>query len=199
MPIPSLLLAAALVSTGLPPVHVALAFGSEPTLPPAVAAAAVHEAADIWSRYRVVVDRTMPCASAPDEAIVLTVRAGRSRIPSALDTPTVLGAINFAEDGTPYSILTVFFDLLLQSVGLARLGDVGEDRWPPELRRRAVGRALGRVIAHEIGHYLLGSRGHSSNGLMRAVQPFGELLGQSGAGFLLSRADEQRLARSVVR
>src|SRR2546425_1070625 len=62
MPIPSLLLAAALVSTGLPPVHVALAFGSEPTLPPAVAAAAVHEAADIWSRYRVVVDRTMPCA-----------------------------------------------------------------------------------------------------------------------------------------
>src|SRR2546422_4540221 len=77
MPIPSLLLAAALVSTGLPPVHVALAFGSEPTLPPAVAAAAVHEAADIWSRYRVVVDRTMPCASAPDEAIVLTVRAGR--------------------------------------------------------------------------------------------------------------------------
>ncbi|OLD20884.1 MAG: hypothetical protein AUJ01_03410 [Acidobacteria bacterium 13_1_40CM_3_65_5] len=179
MPIPSLLLAAALVSTGLPPVHVALAFGSEPTLPPAVAAAAVHEAADIWSRYRVVVDRTMPCASAPDEAIVLTVRAGRSRIPSALDTPTVLGAINFAEDGTPYSILTVFFDLLVQSVGLARLGDVGEDRWPPELRRRA--------------------RGHSSNGLMRAVQPFGELFGQSGAGFLLSRADERRLARRVVR
>jgi len=141
----------------------------------------------------------MPCASAPDEAIVLTVRAGRSRIPSALDTPTVLGAINFAEGGTPYSILTVFFDLLLQSVGLARLGDVGEDRWPPELRRRAVGRALGRVIAHEIGHYLLGSRGHSSNGLMRAVQPSGELFGQSGAGFLLSRADERRLARSVVR
>jgi hypothetical protein len=34
---------------------------------------------------------------------------------------------------------------------------------------------------------------------MRAVQPFHELFGQSGAGFLLSPADERRLALSVVR
>ena len=198
MPIPSLLLAAALMNAGLPPLHVALAFASEP-LPPSVAAAAVHEAAAIWSRYRVVVDRTMPCASTPGEAIVLTVQTGHSQTTSTLNTPSVLGAIVFAEDGTPDAILTVFFDLLLRSVGLARLGEVGEDRWPPELRQRVVGRALGRVIAHEIGHYLLGSRGHSSHGLMRAVQPFHELFGQSGAGFLLSPADERRLALSVVR
>jgi hypothetical protein len=199
MPIPSLLLAAAVASAGLTHVHVALAFATQPNLSPAVAAAAVREADHIWSRYRVVVDRTLPCGSAPDEAIVLTVRTGRSPIPHPLGTPAALGAITFADDGTPYSIVTVFFDLLLRSLGLARIGDAGEDRWPAELRQRIVGRALGRVIAHEIGHYLLASRTHSSYGLMRAVQSYRELFGEADAGFVLSRADAQRVADSVLR
>jgi hypothetical protein len=199
MPFPALFLAAALMSAGLPPVHVALAFGFEPAVPPAVATAAVREAAAIWSRYDVVVDRTMPCASAPDEAIVLTVRTRQTRTSGVQNAPIVLGAIDFADDGTPHSILTVFLDLLLRSFTHTRLGGVAEDRWPPELRQRVIGRALGRVIAHEIGHYLLGSRAHSSSGLMRAVQPFEELFGQSGAGFMLSRSDERHFAQSVVR
>src|SRR6185295_14461818 len=133
MPIPSLLLAAALVTGGEPRIHVALAFPSESSPPPAVAAAAVEEAAAIWSRYRVVVDRTLPCASAPDEAIVLTVRTGRSQTRGPIDQPTALGAINFDDDGTPYSLVTIYFDLLLRSVVLARLGDISEDRWPAEI------------------------------------------------------------------
>jgi len=199
MPIPSLLLAAAVASAGVPPVHIALAFATGSNLSPVVAAAAVHEADHIWSRYRVVVDRTLPCGSAPEEATVLTVRTGRSPIPHTLGTPVALGAITFADDGTPYSIVTVFFDLLLRSLGLARIGDAGEDRWPAELRQRVVGRALGRVIAHEIGHYLLASRRHSSNGLMRAVQPYRELFGEADAGFVLSRSEARRLAESLAR
>jgi hypothetical protein len=199
MPIPSLLLAAALAAAGEPRFHVALAFMSEPRLSPALTTAAVRETAAIWSRYGVVVDRTLPCASAPDEAIVLTVRTGRSQPFAPLYRPSILGAINFDDDGTPYSIVTVYLDLILRSVGMAKLGDVGEDRWPPELRERVVGRALGRVIAHEIGHYLFASRQHSSNGLMRRVQSFFELFGEPDSGFLLSRADERRLAKSVSR
>jgi hypothetical protein len=38
---------------------------------------------------------------------------------------------------------------------------------PLAWRRQLVGRALGRVIAHEIGHWLWGT-GHSGDGLMRA-------------------------------
>lgn len=34
-------------------------------------------------------------------------------------------------------------------------------------RHRAVGRALGRILAHELGHYLLGPNSHTTNGLMR--------------------------------
>jgi hypothetical protein len=38
---------------------------------------------------------------------------------------------------------------------------------PAVARERAVGRGLGRVLAHEIGHYLLALRGHTPAGLMR--------------------------------
>jgi hypothetical protein len=199
MPIPSLLLAAAIVTAGEPRLHVALAFPSESTLPPAIAAAAVQEAAAIWSRYRIVVDRRLPCASAPDEAIVLTVRTGRSRSSGPIDRPTAFAAINFDDDGTPYTLITVYVDLLRRSMVLARLAEISEDRWPAEVRDEVIGRALGRVLAHEIGHYLFGVRGHSRSGLMRAVQPFSELFALSGVGFLLTRTDEERLARSIGR
>src|SRR5262245_24460566 len=199
MPMPSLLLAAAIAASEEPSLHVALAFAAEGPVPPAVAPAAVHEAAQIWSRYHVVVDRTIPCGSQPDEAIVLPVRAGRSRMPRSFDVPSVLGTIHFADDGMPYSIVTVFFDLLLRSLSVARIGEAGEERWPPELRQRIIGRALGRVIAHEIGHYLLESRKHSGTGLMRGLQPYRELFGESNIGFELSRQDERRFAQSVGR
>jgi hypothetical protein len=199
MPLPSLVLAAALAAAGPPPLHIALTFGSPPTIPPTVATAAVREAAAIWSEYRVVVDFALPCASEPDEAIVLTIQRGDAQAPGTANAKVALGTIAFAEDGTPYSFVTVFFDRLLRSIRNERLGDVAEERWPPELRERVIGRALGRVIAHEIGHYLLGTRTHSSSGLMRSVQPFAELFAMAQTGFLLSRGDELRLARRVGR
>jgi hypothetical protein len=40
--------------------------------------------------------------------------------------------------------------------------------WPPAIRQELIGRALGRVLAHEIGHFLLAWRLHTPRGLMRA-------------------------------
>jgi len=40
-------------------------------------------------------------------------------------------------------------------------------RLPPWYRARCVSQALGRVIAHEMGHLLLHSSAHSDRGLMR--------------------------------
>src|SRR5262245_11297945 len=193
MPLPSLLLAAALAGASLPPVHIALTFDTQSRIPPAVAAAAVREAAAIWSEHRVVVDRALPCASEPGEAIVLTVHRGYGLTPAAPNMKVALGAIAFAEDGTPDSLVTVFFDRLLRSIEHERLGDVAEERWPPDLRQRIVGRALGRVIAHEIGHYLLGTRTHSSSGLMQSVQSFAEPFGLPQGSFFLSRAEGRRM------
>jgi hypothetical protein len=49
----------------------------------------------------------------------------------------------------------------------------GLDHLPPAGREAFTARILGRAIAHELGHYLLGSTSHTSRGLMRMT--FGAL------------------------
>jgi hypothetical protein len=48
---------------------------------------------------------------------------------------------------------------------------------PVRIRNQALGRVLGRAIAHEIGHYVRNSTGHSSSGLMRARHPIALMAG----------------------
>lgn len=59
-----------------------------------------------------------------------------------------------------------------------------------------IGRALGRALAHEVGHYLLRSKGHTARGLMRAVRPGDEFLGLSRLGFELTPDQSSAAARS---
>lgn len=40
---------------------------------------------------------------------------------------------------------------------------------PENTQREALGRIIGRALAHEIGHFLLASPVHASHGLMRAI------------------------------
>jgi hypothetical protein len=49
-----------------------------------------------------------------------------------------------------------------------------------------IGRALGRALSHELGHYLLKSRVHTPHGLMRATWPAEELFSIDGRGFELT-------------
>jgi hypothetical protein len=46
-----------------------------------------------------------------------------------------------------------------------------------DLRDRLIAQAIGRVVAHELGHYLLQSAGHEGRGLMRATYTATELAG----------------------
>lgn len=183
---PSLVLAARL----------ALSFGPGADVPPAVSDAAVAEAAAIWSPHGVVVERAAPGGWATGDAVVLTVVFGSSSpLWESRTAPPrgPLGAIEFAEDGTPGRVLTVFFDLLLRFVAHACLMTVPEDRWPQSMRNRVVGRAIGRVVAHEIGHYLFDARQHTPTGLMRAEHRGDDLFAPSRAAFTLSPDDARRL------
>ena len=49
-----------------------------------------------------------------------------------------------------------------------------------------MGRALGRVLGHEIGHFLLGSRDHTAKGLMRSEQILTDLVSPDWRRFALS-------------
>ena len=59
-----------------------------------------------------------------------------------------------------------------------------EREWPTILRHVVLGRVLGRALAHEIGHFLLRSRGHSQIGLMRANQSIADLCVSGTVPFL---------------
>ena len=84
-------------------------------------------------------------------------------------------------------------------LGTISLGGTREPQWPRAVRDRVLGRMIGRVVAHEIGHWLLRSRDHSTSGLMRAHQTTDALADPGRAGFALAPADFARLRAALAR
>jgi hypothetical protein len=69
---------------------------------------------------------------------------------------------------------------------------------PPSIRSRIVAQAVGRVVAHELGHYLLQSAVHSSKGLMRSDFTSAALGDQRIDAFLLGPSESALLRREVT-
>src|SRR5262245_14365856 len=172
MSIPSLLAALALVVS---PVHVTLVFAPEHRLGPAVERYAVGEAAAIWAPYGVVVttDETA-CESRHSDLRLAVVMSAAPAGGAVWEMP--LGAVNFDDAGTPFSSIAVFIERLVRLLQEARLWNLAASDWPSALRDGVFGRAIGRVLAHEIGHVLLRSKAHAERGLMRPVQRADELV-----------------------
>jgi len=79
------------------------------------------------------------------------------------------------------------------SIHLSRVGaetsilrTFGVDDTTVDTHEILVGRALGRALSHELGHYLLNSKGHTQRGLMRATWPSEEFLAIERRGFELT-------------
>jgi hypothetical protein len=64
----------------------------------------------------------------------------------------------------------------------------------PAMRDRRMGVVLGRAVAHEIGHYLLQTNTHATNGLMRARIHAHELADLRRSTFRLDKAAGAHLA-----
>src|SRR5262245_33185011 len=60
---------------------------------------------------------------------------------------------------------------------------VATDRMPRAERETLLGRAMGRALAHELGHYLLASKAHTSKGLMRARRTSSEFFARERVRF----------------
>ena len=85
----------------------------------------------------------------------------------------------------PARAITVFLDDLLRLVERTRLAGTSAWQWPRSMRERIVGRALGRVIAHEIGHIVLDSGQHTPAGLMRPTHRAADLIERGREAFVL--------------
>jgi hypothetical protein len=78
-----------------------------------------------------------------------------------------LGWIDFRAPGKPSNTVTVSTAVITRLLEDGRWGDRPIRDLPLTYRARFVKQALARGIAHELGHYLLRSSAHASDGLMR--------------------------------
>jgi hypothetical protein len=161
----ALALASASVAAG-PPAATVLAVRLTATADTALATRLnlVREVESIWRRSGVRIE-WLPAlaAAAPDgpvlRVLVTTSSGARTRL-----------------DGHTWPVAELLDDHAGQAVALASseaarevlevAGHVGE---PTVLVERRLGIVLGRAVAHEIGHFLLGTGAHARRGLMRAA------------------------------
>jgi len=81
-----------------------------------------------------------------------------------------------------------------------KMATVFHDQVEAVARRTGVARSelLGRALAHEVGHLLLGVRGHSRTGIMRAVWTDDELTRDRPDDWVFASVDSQRLQQTVI-
>jgi hypothetical protein len=173
---------------------------------PALVARILSEAGDIWrvAGFLLVWDRrftgdasssAVHVASAPDTTPSrLRVVIGGDQ-GDRMDDPSVkpLGWIRF-EAGSPlhdiylsYANATSLLESSQGVVGQISTKTVAE-------REVLLGRAMGRALAHEIGHYLLASKVHTAKGLMQAKRNAAELFAPPRKGFQLQAEQRRHIA-----
>jgi hypothetical protein len=135
---------------------------------------AKDEARDIWADaglQLVWLDRGTVAQPTDERTVTILVRDElvRHSAPSAAPrspAPRPLAWTLFAE-GVPLDVIEVSLSAVTSLVMPASFAGRRVVDLPAQWRERLVGRALGRVIAHEIGHWI-GGRTHTPEGLMRA-------------------------------
>lgn len=104
-------------------------------------------------------------------------------------------ALNQAQTDPPLGFAVVDPD-----THAGKMATVFHDQVDATARRTGVAHSelLGRALAHEVGHLLLGVRGHSRTGIMRAVWTDDELTRERPEDWLFAPLDSQRLQQAVI-
>jgi hypothetical protein len=180
------------VHTDSPPFAVAIRLSVDSSIASArVAPQLKNEAAEIWRPYGVQLAWTNADVSelAPG-SVSLDVSVDRQFEKSRrLDGPRVLGhaLMNPAAAWQPIHVSFEATESVLaqRTTGPRSIAGIVPDQ--------DLARALGRVLAHEIGHVLLGAAGHDRAGLMRATFIPDELAEPDSRPFRLTCSSAARL------
>ena len=105
-----------------------------------------------------------------------------------------LGWIVFDDVTVPEQEIYLSYANARQMLEQAR-GVVGLiDQMPIMQRETLLARAMGRALAHELGHYLLASKVHTERGLMKATMTASELFMPDSGAFRLEPAQRRSVA-----
>ena len=162
----------------------------------------LDEASAIWRPgglqivWRRVAPEVLPYSSreaGPSQASTLRVDIGDD--PGlARDARTPLGWIVFDSEHEPRPAIYLSHANAKELMALARPVVGIMEQMPPAQREVLLARALGRALAHELGHFLLKSKLHTPRGLLKAWHTAAELFTPERAGFTIDAAQRQEIA-----
>ena len=170
-----------------------------PTVPPVVVGRALEEASAIW-RQTGVAFKWLKEDSSPDR---LHAAAGDAparhhrrepRHTARQRSPARMGQFCRRRTGRRHSYLPPQCGAVHPGIWRGRRSDASHESC------RALSSArpqLGRALAHEIGHYLLRSRGHATNGLMKGRRTVKEFIDPNHHGFDIDASDREAAARRI--
>jgi hypothetical protein len=167
-------------------------------IPSTLVSRALDETDSIWRAAGV--EFVWKRAPAPYTPATLTVVIGHNVRP-VREGALALGWIYF-DESTPGQRLYISYanvqQLMRESVGVTG----PPDHMPLFEREVLMARAIGRALAHELGHYFLASKEHTRNGLMKAHRTATEFFGPDARPFKLDGAQRSlitaRLAQEAV-
>lgn len=155
-------------------------------IPPTLIPRALAEAEAIWRPAGVVIIWQREGGiemHAPELRVWIGDGTGRGNREQAMP----LGWIGFEDDGSPTRNIYVSHANALALLN-AMQGAGSAARMPIAQRETLLGRAMGRALAHELGHYLLALKGHSATGLMRARRTSSEFFSRDATRFTIDAA-----------
>ena len=167
---------------------------ASPDIPPSLVSSVLAETDAIWRSSGF----TFAWRLAPLEAAAsLHVVIGHDVRPGAAGG-LALGWIVFDEGRPEHEIYVSHANaqqLMIQAPGV-----VGAlDRMPLLEKHTLLARAMGRALAHEMGHYLLESKAHTLTGLMRARITASEFFGNDNREFKLDNGQRSSVTARLTR
>ena len=151
----------------------------------------LEEAAEIWRQAEI--DLQWRGVDPECAAVRVTFEdAGRT----TRDGVAILGWILFESD-VPIPEIHLSSESAVALIR-AEAGAIVSSRMTISERQTLLSRALGRALAHELGHYLLGSKQHTRTGLMQAHLRTPQLLGNRQDGFDLDPAQRALVAARLT-
>jgi hypothetical protein len=160
---------------------------------------AIEEVGEIWKDVGVAVASGQYGDSLRSGEATISLRILRARAPNGDGAErVVLAWVTAIESGRSAPLLFVSLPAVTEAVMRADALGRPVTQLTRALQERLIARAVGRVTAHELGHYLLQNAAHGDRGLMRANYSSSELVGQWSDPFKVPTAERPVFRQEVA-
>lgn len=178
---------------------VTISVHSAPAISPVIIDRTLEEASAIW-RPTGVTFKWQKAAAVQAEADPPQPTRPRVLIDDSRGTPrgasAPMGWVKFVDDEPDGDIHISHANAERFVLSVGGVGGSARRMTPAE-RFLLLGRTLGRALAHELGHYVLKSKEHTTNGLMKGRHSIQEFIGVHRKGFEVDTAQREAIVRRI--